>query len=396
MRMNLLCLNSEMAKTLCDDYFIFKRIREKGANVAFVTGRTSGARAMNMKLPLYENEDGFSIYRLYRDENEMLLFPRRRLSEILKIAKELRPDIIHCQGWPRIRLALLLRNYLRIPIVMHVEIASGILSKRFIGSWKMRTVGLLLGLPTRGTTFWSWLCEKSDALITSHPPDQQILPLLSEHGKPVYYLPWPADIPEDCELPSTRDRGRGIYVGLLIPFKNTQEFEWVLPLILQRTPTKEFIVIGASAPSHALIIKRLQQKYGDAIKYIPRLKTRCDIMKFIASSYYAFTPVKEGGWGFIGDCGGTGTPLIMLHNVFCSKDLEPRVARDREDLIRKINRLYEDPLFYQKLQEVGYDAYKKRTADVVGDKLYSILQRTIENAQAPNDGKERYFGNQSL
>jgi hypothetical protein len=54
------------------------------------------------------------------------------------------------------------------------------------------------------------------------------------------------------------------------------------------------------------------------------------------------------------------------------------VAESREDLVRKINRLYEDSLFYQRMQEAGYDMYKKRSADVVGDELHSILQRTLE------------------
>ena len=54
------------------------------------------------------------------------------------------------------------------------------------------------------------------------------------------------------------------------------------------------------------------------LKYIPALP-RCEILKLIVQSYYAFTPVKEGGWGFLGDCWGTRTPLLMLNNVFLSK-----------------------------------------------------------------------------
>jgi glycosyltransferase involved in cell wall biosynthesis len=358
---------------------MYIKVHEKGTELAFIAGQSSGARAKSMKLPPYENMDGVPVYRLYKNSNEMLIFPRRRLKEVLEIAKQLNPDLILCHLADNMRLALLLQRHLKIPIVLHVEIASWYLSRRFVDSWKMRTVRRLLGMPTRGPRLWSWLCEKADALITSHPPDRKILNLLSEHGKPVYYLPWPAQVPEGCKLPPTRDRYRGIYAGLLIPFKNTQEFEWILPLILQKTPTKEFVVIGAGA--HAVIIKRLQQKFGNAIKYIPRLKTRCDVINFIASSYYAFTPVKEGGWGFLGDCWGTGTPLLMLHNVFVSKKLSASVAKNGDDLVRKINRLYEDREFYQKLQNIGYDAYRMRTAEAIGDKLYEIFLKTLEQTQ---------------
>jgi len=382
--MNILCLAPVMGKTLCDDYFMYIRLQERGANLAFISGRSSGARANSMTLPPYENLDGVPIYRMYRNLEDMWVFPKRRLKDVLKIAKQLNPDIIHCHPAENMRLALLLREYFKIPIVMHTEIASRIRSQELIGSWRMRAVRRLVGLPVKGPAFWSWLCEKADALITSHPPDQQILNLLSENGKPVYYLTWPADIPQGCELPRTRDRSRGVYAGLLIPFKNTQEFEWVLPLILQNTPTKEFVVIGAGV--HSRIILRLKQQYGDAITYIPRLKTRCEVMKVIAGSYYGFTPVKVRFMGgFMGDCWGTRTPLLTLHDVFVSKKLDLCVAKNGENLIRKINRLYEDPFFYRQLQNVGYEAYKTRTSNVVGDELYSILQRTLKNARVLDD-----------
>lgn len=104
--------------------------------------------------------------------------------------------------------------------------------------------------------------------------------------KSVYYLPWPAwpaNMPKGCELPTKGKQG-GIYAGNLIPFKNTQAFEWVLPLILQKTPTERFTVVGSG--SHVQIVKRLKQQFGDVINYIPRL-TRCEVIKLISDSYYA-------------------------------------------------------------------------------------------------------------
>ncbi len=365
-----------MSKTLCDDYFVYKRLKEKGAKIAFITGKTSGARANGIKLPSYEIDDGIPIHRFYSDPYEIAFLPRRRLKNVLNIAEQLNPDIIYCKGADITQLASMVSKRLKIPLVVHVEIASGIISEKFVGSMKLRAIRLLSGLPIRGPQLWSWACKKADALITSHPPDQQILDSLSEHGKPVYYLPWPANIPEGCKLQSKRESKRGIYAGLLVPFKNTQEFEWVLPLILKKTPTKEFVVIGTG--THSVIIQKLKQQFGDAIKYIPSLP-RSEVIEMVSGSYYAFTPVAKGGWGFMGDCWATETPLIMLNNVFMSKELDSCVARNGEDLVQKINQLYEDPLFYLKLQKVGSDAYSKRTADAVGDELFAILSRTIDN-----------------
>ncbi len=364
-----------MSKVLCDDYFVYKNIRNKGVKVSFITGRTSGARANNIILPMFEEEDNIPINRIFRNGREMFLFPRNKLKKVFQIVDDLKPDIIHCQGTDCMRLALLIRQYFGIPIVLHIEIASKILTQKFIGSWKMRSVYLAIGLPTQGTAFWSWLCKRADAIITSHPPDQKILPLLSNNNKPVYYLPWPAEIPDNCNLSSTKDVGRGIYAGLLVPFKNTQQFKWILPKIIEQTPTREFIIIGTGAD--VSIIKDLQSKYGNSIKYIPKMP-RCEVIKLISNSYYAFTPVKEGGWGFIGDCWSVRTPLLMLTNVYQSEVLSPAVAENSEGLIQKINQLYNDQMFYRRMQEIGDVEYSKRTAVAVSEKLFSILSTTIE------------------
>jgi glycosyltransferase involved in cell wall biosynthesis len=144
-----------------------------------------------------------------------------------------------------------------------------------------------------------------------------------------YARAWPAYVPESIEFPA-KDRFRGIYAGLLVPLKNTQEFAHVLPLVLQNTPTRKFVIIGLG--SHVSIIKKLQDEFGDAIEYIPRLP-RVEVLKLIGGSYFAYTPVKRGGWGFIGDCWGTKTPVLLSHNVYASEEVDATVAQDATELI---------------------------------------------------------------
>ena len=375
---NVLVLAPVMSKDLCEDYYVYTRLHEKGVNLAFVTSKSLGARGNYARPPVFENTDGFPIYRLYdnfKNFNEIGFFPQRKLDQVLRIAIELKPDLILCHLAENMRLALELQKYLKTPIVLHVEIASNIAESKFVGGLQTRFAHVLMGQPITGHAYWSWLCEKADAIITSEPGDKKLLHSLSKHGKPLFYLPWPAHIPEDCKLPNSKNTLRAIYAGTLLPNKNTQEFEWIIPLILQKTPTKEFVVIGTG--SHEPIIRKLKEKYGSAIVHIPALP-RCEILKLIAGSYYAFTPVKEGGWGFLGDCWGTRTPLFMLSNVFLSKTLDICVAKTKDELVEKINRIYSDSLFYQQIQEAGYNMYNMRSADAVGDELFSILQRTLE------------------
>jgi len=335
-----------------------------------------GARGNYAKLPAFECSDNFPIYRLFnnfKNFNEMGIFPLRKMKNILSIANGLEPDLILCHLAENMPLALKLQNYLKVPIILHVEIASSLAKRKFVGNWQTRFLRVLLGEEIRGYSYWSWLCEKADVVITSEPKDRRLLNSL-KNGKTLYYLPWPAQIPLDCKLPAEKSRYRAIYAGTLLPNKNTQVFEWIIPSILKNTPTKEFWIIGTG--SHEHIIRKLKAQFGSAIVHIPSLP-RCEILKLIASSFYAFTPVKEGGWGFLGDCWGAKTPLLMFNNIFVEKKLDLCVAESEKDLIQKINQLYQDKTFYEQMQNIGYELYDMRSSSSVGDKLFSILKSSL-------------------
>ncbi len=126
------------------------------------------------------------------------------------------------------------------------------------------------------------------------------------------------------------------------------------------------------------MIKKLEDKYGNALSYIDHLP-RTEALKLISSSYFAYSPVKIGGWGFIGDCWSMRTPLVMTHNDdnYVINDVNALVAKDENDIVSQINRLFNDTELYQKLQKNGYEEYEKRKADVIGDKLYSILTKVL-------------------
>jgi glycosyltransferase involved in cell wall biosynthesis len=316
----------------------------------------------------------------------MYVFPRRHLKEVLKIARELKPDIILCYLIENMRLALLLRQYLKIPIVLHVENAGCYFSARFADSWRMRPVRRFLKMPTRAESLWSWACKEADAIITSRPRDQDLLGFLSKHGKPVYYLAWPTFLPENFEPPQSRDKYTGIYAGLLGAKKNTQVFQWLLPKILKETPTRKFTIIGLGSREHISMVKKLQQDLGEAIEYIPRLP-RIEVLKLVAGSFYGYTSITGApdtaiGVGFVGDCWGTGTPLLMSHNIYGSKELDAAVASDDAELICKINRLYEEVDYCQELQKIGYSQFNKRMPKVIAEGLLNILSDTLKKARS--------------
>jgi glycosyltransferase involved in cell wall biosynthesis len=168
-----------------------------------------------------------------------------------------------------------------------------------------------------------------------------------------------------------------VYAGSLNTLKNTQEFEWVIPRILEETPTKEFVAVGIGP--HAKVLKDLQRRTHGSVRYLGGLP-RNEALRLTASSFYAYTPVKTGGWGFIGDCWSVGTPVVMTHNDgFVTDRANALVADNTDDLIRNINRLYEEPELYDGLRRKGYQESEARKAETVGDALYDIFAKAIEN-----------------
>ncbi len=373
MNLNILCLFPGMSATVNDNAHMLIRLREKGAKLVIITGKSMALKGKGNFLS-QEDMSGIPIYRLYKNAQEMLLFPGRNIKKILEIANDLKPDLIFCEQELNIRLALLIQKTLRKPLVLMVEDAGRIFSGELYNSMKARIVMRLFGIPTK-SKFWSWLCEKSDVLITCNPKDQKNLAKLSIFDKPVFYLPWPSYVPDDFEKDSEREKDTGIYIGSLYPFKNTQEFERTLPLILKKTKTKRFIVVGPGP--QASIVRKLQAQYGEAINYFSHLP-RTEALKWISKSYFAYSPVKTGGWGFIGDCWSMKTPLVLTHDDNYGVDkVNVMVANNEEELILTINKLYDDSKLYQSLQDNGYSEYEIRKASVVGDKLFEILKDAL-------------------
>lgn len=361
-----------MAKEKNDNAFTLLRLQERGVKLTMIASKSLGLKGKG-QLPSYESMDGISIHRLYRNLWEMLFLPNKHFNEVNEMTKDLKPDIIFCCQEFNMRIALKLQKRFNVPIILQVEDAGRIYWGKAYSS-KFNLLLGAIGLPS-GRKFWPWLCSKASEIMTCHPRDQQISKELSQFGAPIHYIPWPTSIPANFKVLSPKDHFRGVYIGSLYPFKNTQEFEFTIPRILAETPTREFVIVGPGP--HAKIAKNLQKTTNGKVRYISEL-SRSDALQLIASSYYAYTPVKKGGWGFLGDCWTMGTPVTMTHNDSYVTDMENAlVANERHDLIQNINRLYDDPALYEKLKKQGYLESESRSTKVVGDSMYDVFSNAI-------------------
>jgi hypothetical protein len=363
-----------MVKEKMDNAFVLVKLKEKGTNVMVITGKSLGLKGEGY-LPEYEDMCGVSVHRVFRNIWWAFAFPGLGFKKKLELAEQFHPDLIFCSLELNIRFATMLQKRLNKPIILLVEDAGKIFSGEAYQDFKSNILFRLLRVP-RGKLFWPWLCKKADAIVTCHPRDNQNLEQLSGCGKPVSFVPWPTYIPDDFEPPISRKLDRGVYIGSLFPFKNTQEFEYTLPRIVSETPTKEFIVVGPGP--HAEIIKKLEKETSGAVKYIPELP-RTEALRLIASSYYAYTPVAKGGWGFIGDCWSVKTPIVMTHNDdYVTNGVNALVSENADSLIENINRLYNDDILYRKIQARETEESRIRSTELVSVSLYELFKKNIE------------------
>jgi glycosyltransferase involved in cell wall biosynthesis len=365
-----------MTKTKNDNAHMLIHLQSKNVKMSIIASKSLGLKGKG-SVSDFENMDGIAIYRLFKRPFDMFAFPQTQLENCLHVASDLKPDLIFCSQQMNMILALSLQKSLHVPIVLLVEDGGRLRSGEARLPLTFRALMALRGVNSV-PNFWNWLCRKASAIITCHPKDIPILHEMSTNCSPVYHLPWPTFVPPEFVFPSQREKFRGIYVGSLSPFKNTQEFEQTLPRILKETYTREFWVIGPGP--HSKMIKKLQQKTNGAIKYLPGL-SRFEALTLIASSYYAYTPVTIGGWGFIGDCWSVKTPLVMTHNDgYVVDGVNASVAEDLDSLISNINNLYDNPEVMQALQENGLARSEQMNAKSVSDRLYSVFADTLKTA----------------
>lgn len=87
--MNVLCFYLGMCRQRNDNAYVLIELQKNGTEVAVVASKSLGLKGVG-KLPCYEDMNGVSIYRLYEEPLDMFLFPRRRLKQVLHIARSFR------------------------------------------------------------------------------------------------------------------------------------------------------------------------------------------------------------------------------------------------------------------------------------------------------------------
>lgn len=102
----------------------------------------------------------------------------------------------------------------------------------------------------------------------------------------------------------------GVFVGSLASFKNSRALLGAVPSLM-KSGLDEFIIVGPEID--VSVLAPLRAKLGKRLIYSPSMK-REEALKCIASARVALSPARWGGWGFVTDAWGAGTPVLALHD----------------------------------------------------------------------------------
>jgi len=350
----------------------------QGHDILIITAQKANSLKGRVTAPASEFIEGAEFFRPYPDSKDLTWRPQMCWPEVKEKISGFKPEVVVGFGDPFYRLPLKLSRHLNVPLVMFFEyLRLNKFSLPFRGSGKInkffpKTYRLCAGL------FRRYLAKQCSAIMFSYYGDQSLIPEVERHCPIVQYVPWCTETsgnPEGIK----RNYKTGIYIGSLEKFKNSAELVKAIPIILDQTDTERFIVVGPG--EYAVQIQQLTKKYGNRLEYVESV-SRFEAMKMLQSAGYGYTPVTDCGLGFIGDCWGTGTPLLTTHGLdgFLQKDIDTIVVNGIHNLPQKINSLLNSKKLFKNLQNGGYKRYlSDYSARSVSEKYLKILLEVVNS-----------------
>jgi len=379
--MNILLITPGINKKFNDNYHAYKYIADRNNNILAISNKENinkGGRLITD--PEFEIDDSLVINRIFNTMRDQQSFFARLYykNKLKKIVSDFRPDIIFCEEISNLRFALQIKRELKIPVVLRTEFA-------FDVNFPYRSMGRLLKIFKNpltgdripiflGSLIWKWAYSNSDAVISCYFEDAVKQPEVQ--GTPFYYVPWPSFLPS-IDKRDKRKNHRAVFIGAFDNHKNLKELLVTIPKLLEETPLKEFCIVGTG--ENLSVIEELNSKYPQSIKYSQSL-SRKDCLELIRDSFFSYSPATRGGWGFIGDSWAMGTPVVVTHNHYgFNNDVDSAVTSCNE-IVNRVNSLYENKNEYERLAEGGHDRFlKHHTSKAVGSRFLDICELVTQS-----------------
>jgi glycosyltransferase involved in cell wall biosynthesis len=322
-------------------------------------------------LPDYEKINGIDVYRRGLQKHLGKLHKKIFFDEICSFFETKKYSVILCFNRGNFKCAIELKKKYKIPLILTQEQAG-----------VSAGLGLIHNPPYKKVNYkWRNVLKKIDALITWHPTDIYRLDEISAGITPVYHIYMCGAYPGIQKFHNLkRDKYTACYVGSLSSnpsWKNVIELKTVIPLILEKTPIKKFIIAGKATDDTAQeVVKYLVENYD--VEY-RGLVSREESLMIRATSFFNYSPIIGNQIGSApAECWGTKTPLLLTNSTYAEDGLECIKPKDMDDLPARIRDLY-DPTVYTRIQEGGWKRYQKyHTAEYAGNQYYKIIKKVCQ------------------
>jgi len=380
--MNILLLTPGISKKFNDNYHAYRYIADNN-NVLAISNKENINKGGRLQTdPEVEVDGSLSVHRIFNSMREQQSFLQRLRykKQVETLVSAFHPDVIFCEEISNLKFALEIKRKFKVPIVLRTEFA-------FDANYPYRSMGRLLQVFKNpligdrlailvGGLIWRWAYANADAVISCYYEDAPKQPEVN--NTPFYYVPWPSYIP-NIEGEVTRVRDRAIFIGAFDSHKNMSELLSTIPQLLQKTPLKEFCVVGTG--QDLSVIEQLKASYPDSILHFVSL-SREECLKLIRDSFFSYSPATRGGWGFIGDSWAMGTPIVVTHNHYGFLDDFDSVVTSPEEIVNRVKSLYETETEFERVRVGGHKRFlENHTAEAVGSRFLEICTLAVKRSK---------------
>jgi glycosyltransferase involved in cell wall biosynthesis len=344
-----------------------------GHQVMVLAARTSELKSKEVG-ELLEEVEGVSYYRPFFTAREMVENGLNLSAEIVATVKAFAPEAIFASSFRGLKVARgLALSGVKAPTLMrveHLDPIQAIYGRRYY-----------LGIPWLGRMLgrakWRAHARHMQGVVTTNAADLYQAQAYSYLGDRVFFAPHCNQLPRLRDEGVSRDRGLMIYVGSLIRDKLCERWSVSVEQIFDKTPVERFQIIGDGPFRH--VVESLKARFGNRIEHVVSLP-RSEALERLLTACFAYTEAIYG-WGFIGDCWATGTPLLAPNSTYgLVRNYDALMPMSVEQMLKDINRLYVDDKLYQALSANGLRRYQSNhTSSIVAAHYDSALRSIVAN-----------------
>jgi len=348
-----------------------------GHQVMVLAARTSELKSKEVT-EILEEVDGVSYYRPFMTAREMIENGLNLSSEIVANVKSFAPDVIFASSFRGLKVGRgLALAGVKVPTLMrveHLDPIQAIYGRRYY-----------LGMPWLGRMLgrakWRANLKHLQGVVTTNAADLYQSQFYAYLGDRVFYAPHCNQLPQLRADIASRDRGLMIYIGSLIRDKHCGRWNESVEHIFEKTPVERFQIIGDGPFKY--VVDSLKGRFGNRIEHIVSLP-RNEALERLSSAYFAYTEAQFG-WGFIGDCWATGTPLLAPNSTYgLARGFDALMPMSIDRMVTDIRRLYVDDTLYQSLSVNGLRRYQNNHTSSVVAAHYDAAIRSV----AASSGKQ--------